>query len=319
MEQRAPTADSWLRATFALAMVHAAVLATVHARPGRIAVVLWYLEPPLVSLAAAVLLAVALFRSRRAVTPPTAGQLAGYLTLAALVGSLVAFRTYPSSFDDRPSDVRFVLPLEGPVTVGWGGPTPTVNYHASIPDQRWAYDLLVTDINPAEAGSHNPGRTFRTDGTRLDDYYIYGRPVLAPADGVVHATHDGEADGPIGQWSFLRAAGNHVILEVAPAEFLFIAHLQPGSIAVVPGERVRARQFLGRVGNSGNSSEPHVHLHLQDTPTPYLGEGIPLYFHGYRAGGVEIDRGMPYGGRERRSRRWPGAFTGQIVEDAGRH
>ena len=64
------TADSWLRATFALAMVHAAVLATVHARPGRIAVVLWYLEPPLVSLAAAVLLAVALFRSRRAVNLP---------------------------------------------------------------------------------------------------------------------------------------------------------------------------------------------------------------------------------------------------------
>ena len=144
------TADSWLRATFALAMVHAAVLATVHARPGLIAVVLWYIEPPLVALAAAVLLAVALLRSRRALKPPTAGQLAGYLTLAALVGSLVAFRTYPSSFDDRPSDVRFVLPLDGPVTVGWGGPTPTVNYHASIPDQRWADHLLVTDINPAD-------------------------------------------------------------------------------------------------------------------------------------------------------------------------
>jgi hypothetical protein len=304
MERRAQTADSWVRATFALAIVHAAVLAAVHARPGLIGVVVWYVEPPLAALAAAVLLAGALLRSWRAVKPPTAGQLLGYLALAALVGSLVAFRTYPSSFDERPSDVRFVLPLEGPITVGWGGPTLAVNYHATIPDQRWAYDLLVTD----------EGRTFRNDGARLDDYHIYGRPVLAPADGVVRAIHDGEADGPVGQWSFLRAAGNHVILQVAPAEFLFIAHLQPGSIAAAPGERVRAGQVIGRAGNSGNSSEPHVHLHLQDTPTPYLGEGIPLYFHGYRAGGVEIDRGMPYGGRERRSRRWPGGFTGQIVE-----
>jgi murein DD-endopeptidase MepM/ murein hydrolase activator NlpD len=303
------TADSWVRATFALALVHAAALATVHARPGLTAAVLWYVEPPLMALAAAMLLAVALLRSRRARKPPTAGQLAGYLTLAALVGSLAAFRTYPSSLDDRPSNVRFMLPLEGPVTVGWGGPTLAVNYHAMLPDQRWAYDLLVTDR----------GRTFRNDGARLDDYYIYGRPVLAPAAGIVRAIHDGEPDGPIGQWWFLRATGNHVILEVAPAEFLFMAHFQPNSIAVAPGDRVHAGQVIGRVGNSGNSSEPHVHLHLQNTPAPYLGEGIPLYFHGYRAGGVEIERGMPYGGRQRRSRRWPGAFTGQIVEDAGRH
>jgi hypothetical protein len=74
---------------------------------------------------------------------------------------------------------------------------------------------------------------------------------------------------------------------------------------------------IGRVGNSGNSSEPHVHLHLQDTSAPYLGEGIPFYFHDYRVNGVEVERGMPYGGRARRSRRWPGAFTGQIVEHVG--
>lgn len=309
MEQRARTADSWVRATLALAVLHAAVLAIMQARPGLLAVVLWYVEPLLMALAAAMLLALALIRSRRRREAPTPGQLFGYLTLAALIGSLVAFRTYPSSHDDRPSDVRFLLPLDGPVTVGWGGPTLAVNYHAMIPNQRWAYDLLLTD----------QGRTFRSDGTRLDDYYAYGRPVLAPAGGVVRAIHDGEADGPIGQWWFLRATGNHVILEVAPGEFLFIAHLQPRSIAVAPGERVRAGQIIGRVGNSGNSSEPHVHLHLQDTATPYLGEGIPFFFHRYRVNGVEIERGMPYGGRQRRSRRWPGSFTGQIVEHAGRH
>ncbi len=309
MEQRARTADSWVRATLALAVLHAAVLAILQARPGLLAVVLWYVEPPLVALAGAMLLAFALIRSRGRRDGPTRGQLIGYLTLAALVGSLVAFRTYPSSHDNRPSDVRFRLPLDGSVMVGWGGPTLAVNYHAMIPDQRWAYDLLLTE----------EGRTFRNDGTHLEDYYAYGQPVLAPAGGVVRAIHDGDADGAIGQWRFLAAAGNHVILEVASAEFLVIAHLQPRSIAVAPGDHVRAGQIIGRVGNSGNSSEPHVHLHLQDTPRRYLGEGIPFYFHRYRVNGVEMERGMPYGGWQRRSRRWPGSFTGQIVEHVGRH
>src|SRR5688572_26499797 len=309
MEPRRWTGDSWVLATLALAIAHATAVTTLNARPGMIAVVLWYVEPPLMALAVAVVLASALIASRRRRDTPTTRQLAGFLTLALLIGSLVAFRTYPSSHDDRASAVRFRLPLDGPVTVGWGGPTLAVNYHAMIPDQRWAYDLLITD----------QGRTFRNDGTRLEDYYTYGRPVLAPADGVVRAIHDAAADGPIGQWWLLRAAGNHVILEVAPDEFLFIAHFQPRSIEVAPGDRVRAGQIIGRAGNSGSSSEPHVHLHLQDTPTPYLGEGIPFYFHRYRAGGVEIERGMPYGGRQRRSRRWPGSFTGQIVENAVRH
>jgi hypothetical protein len=310
--RRALTIDSWLRAALALVVLHAAAMAIVQVRPGVIATVLWYLEPPLAALGAIALLALALIRSRRASREgrvsttsrvPTHGQLVGYLALAAVIGSLAVFRTYPSSHDAHPSKALFRLPLDGPVRVVWGGATLGMNYHAMLPDQRWAYDLLVTER----------GRTFRNDGTRLDDYYAYGRPVLAPADGVVHTIHDGEPDGPIGQWWFLRTAGNHVVLQVAPAEFLFIAHLQPRSIAVATGDRVRAGQLIGRVGNSGNSREPHVHLHVQDRPTPYLAEGVPFFFHRYRVDGVEVVRGMPHGGWQR-----PMSYTGQIVEDVGR-
>ena len=60
-----------------------------------------------------------------------------------------------------------------------------------------------------------------------------------------------------------------------------------------------AGQPLGRVGNSGNSSEPHVHLHLQDSRRVYFGEGIPFYFHRYEHAGRVIERGMPEGGRRR--------------------
>jgi hypothetical protein len=287
-----------------VAIAYAALLALLHARPGLAGVVLWWVGPPLVGLAAAGVLVAALRDAWRGSRRPTLEQLVGYAVLVVIVAALVTFRTYPSSYDARPSDVSFRLPLDGPVTVAWGGRTLSVNYHAQIPDQRWAYDLVVTEN----------GSSFRGDGTRPEDYLVYGRLVLAPADGLVVAVRDGEPDAEIGRRQLRRAAGNHVILRVAPREFLFIAHLQRGSSRVEPGQRVRAGDAIGKVGNSGNSSEPHVHVHLQDTPTHSFGEAIPMFFHGYRVDGRLIGRGMPSGGRHRRARFWNGAFTGQIVE-----
>jgi murein DD-endopeptidase MepM/ murein hydrolase activator NlpD len=133
---------------------------------------------------------------------------------------------------------------------------------------------------------------------------IYGRTVLAPAAGLVVAAHDGEPDVPIGEKGKGDDLGNHVALEVAPAQFLFIAHMQPGSIAVRTGDRVAPGQPLGRVGNSGISSEPHVHIHLQDSARRHLAEGIPFFFSDYCAGSEFVPRGMPNGGRE--NRRWVG-------------
>jgi murein DD-endopeptidase MepM/ murein hydrolase activator NlpD len=101
-----------------------------------------------------------------------------------------------------------------------------------------------------------------------------------------------------------------VILEVAPGEFLLLAHFRPGSIAVAPGENVTVGQMVGLVGNSGNTSEPHVHLHLQDAPTPDAGEGIPFFFSDYLsvATGEPVERGMPRGGIQR------GRFVGDVIE-----
>ena len=132
--------------------------------------------------------------------------------------------------------------------------------------------------------------------------------MLAPAVGVVFASHDGEPDVAIGstRWG-LAGLGNHVGIEVAPQEHLFIGPLQPGSVAVRVGDRVKAGQPLARVGNSGNSSEPHVHLHLQDSPRVYFGEAIPFYFHDYSHSGRVVDRGMPEGGRR------DGRYQGQRI------
>jgi hypothetical protein len=86
--------------------------------------------------------------------------------------------------------------------------------------------------------------------------------------------------------------------------------MQPGSIVARPGDRVVAGEPLGRVGNSGFSSEPHIHLHLQDSPRRHLAEGIPFGFVDYCTAETYVPRGMPMGGRE--DSRW----VGQIVSHA---
>ena len=280
--------DAWVRVAAGVVVSHVGLLLALRARPGHVALWLWYAGPIVLALATAGLLVASLRSAHRWKHGANVWHLLGYAGLITVIVTLPVYDPYPSSHDERPSAVAFRLPLDGPVTVAWGGPTSGVNYHVFLPDQRWAYDLLVT----------REGRTFRTDGATLDDYHAYDLPVYAPAAGVVFAAEDGAADVAIGarRWG-LAGLGNHVGIEVAAGEYLFIGHLRPGSVAVAGGDRVVAGQLLGRVGNSGNSSEPHVHLHLQDSTRPYFGEGIPFHFHGYRQAGRLVERGMPHGGR----------------------
>ena len=282
--------DGWVRIVPGVLVAHVLLHVTLWARPGQVALWLWYAGPIVLALITAVLLVASLRSAHRWKHGANVWQLLAYAGLFAIIFTLPVYDPYPSSYDERPSDVAFRLPLDAPLTVAWGGATSDVNYHVFLPDQRWAYDLVVTE----------DGRTFATDGVALDDYHAYGLPVYAPAPGHVFASHDGEPEVAIGarRWG-LAGLGNHVGIEVAPGEYLFVGHLQPGSVAVSAGEQVTAGQLLGLVGNSGNSSEPHIHLHLQDTTRPYFGEGIPFHFHGYRHDGRVVDRGIPEGGRRR--------------------
>ncbi len=296
--------DWWLYAVLAFALLQSALFLVPQTRPGLPGVVCWLLgsDPVLWAGVAGVLLLCGVLWSAWRRPFWNRWRAAGYVAVLGLALSPQAFRTYPSSHDGEVSPVRFRLPLDGPVTVGWGGATPDVNYHVAAPDQRWAYDLLVT----------RDGQTHRGDGERCEDYYCYGLPVLAPADGTVVTTMDGDPDMPVGELGGGRdAGGNQVVLEVAPGQFLFLCHLRPGSIAVKPGDRVKQGQAVGRVGNSGNTSEPHLHVHLQDRPEPDIAEGIPLYFHEYKVGDQFVERGIPTGG-------FAGdRFAGQIVQHAG--
>jgi hypothetical protein len=274
-----------------------------HTRPGLLGAAFWMIgaDRALWLITGALFLLVALVFSLWRRPFWNKWRAIGVGAIVALMASTFMYRVYPSSHDERPSEVRFRLPLDGPILVGWGGATSDVNYHVIAPEQRWAYDLLVA----------KDGKTHAGDGSRLEEYYCYGLPVLAPADGMVVAVLDGQPDQPIGAMGAMPAGGNQVVLEVAPRQFLFLCHLGRGTITVKEGDRVAQGQPVAKVGNSGNTSEPHLHIHLQDTADDVLGEGIPLYFHDYRVNGKVIDRGLPTGGFS-----WDGP-KGQIVEHAG--
>lgn len=281
--------ERWLYVLAALWLVQATLWAIPQFRPGKLGVFCWMfgLDVFLWGVLSLLLLLWAIITSAWRRPFWSRRRAFGLVGAIALGLSPLAFRTYPSSHDGKPSQVRFRVPLDGPVTVGWGGPSPSVNYHVVAPSQRWAYDLVMTKA----------GKTHQGAGTKCEDYFCYGHDVLAPADGVVHALVDGNPDMPIGVLGGGRSPdGNHVVLRVAPGEYLFLCHMQPGSIKVKVGENVVAGQPVGRVGNSGNTSEPHLHVHLQDSDNLLIGEGIPLYFHHYRTAGRLVERGIPLGG-----------------------
>jgi len=161
------------------------------------------------------------------------------------------------------------LPLDGAWKVVWGGDTKELNYHHDTPSQRFAFDFLI-------AGED--GRSYRGDGTSNEDYYAYGREIVAPANGVVTDAIRGVRDNRPGSMNPYSALGNAVFIRHAEHEVSVFAHFKQGSIRVKVGDEVHAGQVLGLCGNSGNSSEPHLHYHLQNTPVIQDGTGIKCYF-----------------------------------------
>jgi len=146
------------------------------------------------------------------------------------------------------------LPFHGQWKVFWGGDTVELNYHVPTPNQRRAADLLI----------ERDGKTHKGDGTRNEDYFAYGMDIHAVSAGRVVLVVDGVPDNKPGEMNPMMATGNTVIIEHAPGLYSMSAHFIPGSIKVKVGQSVTGGQGLGRCGNSGNSSEPHLHFQLQD-------------------------------------------------------
>lgn len=166
---------------------------------------------------------------------------------------------------------EYRLPFEGRWFVAAGGDTINVNHHMVERSQWFAVDFLKT-------GGPSDRAVTTGKGDKVEDFYSWGQKVLSPADGVIHTVHDGDIDNPIGKADKTNAFGNYVVVEAGPAEFVYLAHFQKGSITVKPGQKVKAGELLGKCGNSGNTSGPHIHMHVQDRAAPYTGAGQMIPF-----------------------------------------
>ena len=166
-------------------------------------------------------------------------------------------------------ETKLSLPFKGRWLVFWGGDTRELNIHHDAPNQKFAFDFL---------GVNEHGKSRRGDSQVNEDYFAFGREVLAPADGIVTDVINGVRDNLPGSMNPYSAVGNAVIIEHRESEVSVLAHLKRGSVTVKVGDKVKRGQVIALCGNSGNSSEPHLHYHLQNTPIIQDGIGIKCYF-----------------------------------------
>ncbi len=139
-------------------------------------------------------------------------------------------------------------------------------------DWRFAWDFVQVDENLQQ---------FKGSGDSLEDYFCYGKSVIAPASGTVVKVIDEVADNPVGKVNIRQNWGNVIVIQHTQTLFSLLAHLKKGSIKVKEGQFVKEGQVLAQVGNSGRSPYPHLHFQLQATPyvgSPTIDYPLAYYF-----------------------------------------
>lgn len=186
----------------------------------------------------------------------------------------------------RPTRLLLDPPLRGVRYIAGDGCCDSIRHvRATLPvngqrvgAQRFAIDWEQLD---------EQGRIYVGDPKEPASYVIYGKPIHAVADGTVIEAVDGLPNSPPGQLPpglpFDQADGNHVVMRLGPRRFALYAHMQPNSVRVRVGQRVHRGRILGLVGTSGNSSEPHLHFHVTDGPSPIASNGVPYLLRRFRA------------------------------------
>ena len=142
----------------------------------------------------------------------------------------------------RRSRTPMQLPFRGEWYVFWGGDNEKVNYHASVPGQRRAADIIIK-------GAGN--RSYKDTGRRNEHYFVYGKEILAAAAGTVVTAIDGVPDNEPGSMNPLCAVGNCLIIDQGSKEYAVYAHLKPGpcaSTAATRSARGRSSPFAATAG-----------------------------------------------------------------------
>ncbi len=187
------------------------------------------------------------------------------------------FKPYTETKEIIRNTTKMQLPFKGEWTVTWGGDTKEQNYHVESLAQKNAFDILIKD---------EQGYTHKGTGETNEDYYAFGKELYAPCDGEVVLVVDGVKDNIPGVLNPIYIPGNTVIIKTSNGEFAFFAHFKQHSIVVKQGQKVSAGALLGLCGNSGNSSEAHLHFHLQNAEDMTKATGAKCYFDQLKVNGV---------------------------------
>ena len=168
-----------------------------------------------------------------------------------------------------------------------------VNGHAWLA-QRYAIDWLqIKTVNGVRT-------TWKGPEDKNDSYFCYNQSIYSVAAGKVvdaadglpeNVPHSGKYVVPI---DFNNAAGNHIVVEIAPRRYVLYAHMRPGTVQAKIGDMVKVGDILGHVGNTGSSTEPHLHMQIDDRPSFLAGNGVPYEFiGGSESGPVTADVSSP--------------------------
>ena len=183
------------------------------------------------------------------------------------------------------------LPFEDDWYVFVGGRTHVDGGHHFITrgvGQRYAYDIAIVIDSSSYSG----------DSKKNEDHYCFGKRLNAPGDGKIIALENNIDDNYISgtvnsDIDENTIAGNYIMIDHLNGEYSMLAHFKKGTIIVSVGDTVIKGQEVGKAGNSGNSTGPHLHYHIQNTPEYLDGIGLPAQFLNYYADDVLIERGEP--------------------------
>lgn len=221
-----------------------------------------------------------------------------FLSIVGFTQATKNFSQQKEGFTMTQSKISIAFPLRGEWFTETSPADRVPSHGTNHFGLRYAFDFIQKDRKGA---SHTGGAAdYIFKGIPLDNYYCFGQSVFAPFDGEVISVKDNTLDGEMASWihdqttairhslffnperdGFEAIAGNYIIIKQSEGIYAAFCHLQKESIAVTEGEFIQQNAYLGNVGHSGNSTEPHLHFQLMDSSTIELAKGLPFVFKAY--------------------------------------
>ncbi|NMI03239.1 peptidoglycan DD-metalloendopeptidase family protein [Paenibacillus sp. SZ31] len=168
--------------------------------------------------------------------------------------------------DAKFTKTEFQFPMKGEWYVFWGGNDVLSNYHYAYETQRYALDIVRTQNNSSYEG----------DTKANENYYAFGEPLYAAADGTVVEIKNDIPDNVPGVMNPDEPAGNYVVIDHGNGEYSITGHIKEGSVSVKKGDKLKQGDPIGELGNSGNSSEAHLHFQVSDGPDLFTSRSINI-------------------------------------------